>query len=92
MNSSDDAPPAWAQRLMDSVAELQAQFRALQLGTVAPAPLPTVVSAEATAALLAHPYLSDDDQMYARLLDIAFPLVTLDEDCYDELVGRIAQH
>ena len=78
--NSEEAPAAWAQKLMESVTELQAQFRALQLGTDAPAPLPAVVSSAARAALLVHPYLADDGRLYARLLDIAFPLVTLDED------------
>ena len=96
--NSEDAPPAWAQRLIQSVAELQAQFRALQVGADVIAPLPATISAEALDALVAHPHLSDADQLYARLLQIAFPLITVDDDsdtlqqCYAELAARVAQH
>ena len=96
--NSEDAPPAWAQRLMDSVAELQAQFRALQLGIDTPAPLPAAISADALEALVRHPHLADTDRLYARLLQITFPLVSVDDDCahlqqcYTELTERVSSY
>ena len=68
---------------MDSVAELQAQFRAFQLVDI-PVPLPL--------------YLADEDCQNGHLLQIASPLATLDDDdsitlqqCCAKLAARVVQ-
>ena len=98
-------PPAWAQQLfaplLASVQRLQEQqqvlsdrFEALTLGSAVP-PLPEVLSAEALQALINHPFLSDSDRPFARLLLRCLPGAMTDEDtelfkqCYDELRGRV---
>ena len=94
--------PSWAKELLQQVQQisasqqaLQQKFEQLQLSVQPPAPLPSLLTPESAAALQTHPYLPDGDRLYANLLQIAQPLVTVDEECavlqrcYDPLVGRI---
>ena len=73
--------------------QIQQQLSALHI--TAPAALPSTISADATAALTAHPNLPDADMLYARLLHLAFPLVLAEGDtdllqqCYQQLVDRV---
>ena len=74
--------------------QIQQQLAALHI-TVPPA-LPATISADALATLVAHADLPDDDILYARLLQLAFPLVLADGDaellqqCYQPLVSGIS--
>ena len=98
-------PPAWAQQLfgplMASVQRLQEQqqhlqerFEALSLGDPVP-PIPELLSADALQRLVSHPYLSDVDRLFARLLQHSARKTVSEEDtelfnqCYAELRGRV---
>jgi hypothetical protein len=83
-------------QLMEQHAQLQQQFEHLRLGEpLAPPPLPATASEEALALLVAHPLLSDQDKLYARLLQATFPVTLSEQDselasqCYTELVQRV---
>ena len=77
---------------------MHAQLTALQQAQTAgtPPPLPDALTMDSVAALLTHPYLADEDKLYARLLHVALPLVTVDnqlelllQESYSELCGRV---
>ena len=83
-------PPAWAQqlfaplmasvqRLQEQQQHLQEQFQALSLSSTV-ALLPDAPSPDALQGLLNHPYLSDADRLYARLLMRFLPAAMADED------------
>ena len=77
-------------------AQLQQQFEHLRLGEPAPPPpLPGTASEEALSLLVAHPLLSDQDKLYARLLQATFPVTLSEQDsdlvglCYTKLAQRV---
>ena len=83
-------------QLSASQTALQQQFEQLQVSLQPPAPLPALLTPASVAAMQSHPYLADSDRLYAALLQISLPLVTVDDDatvlqrCYEELAQRIA--
>ena len=58
--------PSWAQQLMVAVQELQANQR---LFHIIPVLLPLELSEDSLCALVAHPFLAESDQLYARPAD-----------------------
>ena len=63
-------------QIIQQHAQLQQQFEALRVSDPAPPPpLAPTISAEALATLVAHPFLSEQDTLYARLLQAAFPVI-----------------
>ena len=74
--------------------QIQQQLSARHI--TAPDILPTTISADALSALVSHADLPDDDVLYARLLQLAFPLVLTDgntyllQECCQQLVARVS--
>lgn len=82
-----------------SKVDLEAKFAALSLTLAPNSPppvLPETISPPALETLVAHPFLSDADRLYAQVLQLAHRLVTPDLDAsvlqsaYSELAGRVA--
>ena len=87
------------QCLQQGHLDLEAKFAALALNIAPqapPAPLPECISAVALDAPISHPYLPDQDRLYAVVLQLAHQLVTPDVDgavlqsAYTELAARVA--
>ena len=86
------------QTLQQAQQDLQTHFSQLSLNLsppYPPPPLPDTISAEALAALLAHPFLEDRDHLFVQVLQVALPALTTDEDqavlqaAYAELTSRV---
>ena len=83
-----------------SKLDLEAKFAALSVTLTSQSQLPQLpetVSSAAIEVLLSHPLLSDQDRLYAQVLQLAQRLVTPEVDAsvlqsaYAELLGRLVE-
>ena len=71
------------QCLQQGHVDLEAKFAALALNLAPqapPPPLPECISSAALERLISHPYLPDQDRLYAGVLQLAHQLVTPEVD------------